>query len=320
MSDGDILNPHGLARVLAEQDFQTVRARWLDSPLSHIGSLPFDRLPIEVAIMILKLATTKSSAYSALMRTSRTIAALARLECVPEVVILSHRESAISFYTCVSVHPGVGAGVKQLWFLPGLKSAQGKPIGPAILNACCNVERLACFPNVVVAMCMGSTFKHTSLVDVTLMDPIIPWERLLGARHGSRLFTQVQTLRLIGNGGTLPPAIPPHGKEFPSLTELTVTARTVTCVQTYMLDRARFPSLARIVVSVPYLQWRSIGTGFLMSEPELADDRLCIVHCTKKWKELEVWKQGAFSIWNMGVTSGMSGRAITEGWASFDKT
>jgi hypothetical protein len=102
MPDIGILNFHGLARVLAEQDIQTVRLRWLGS-LSHVGSSSFDNLPVEIAIVILKLAMTKSSTYSTLMRTSRTIATLARLECVPEVVILSNPTSAISFYACVSV-------------------------------------------------------------------------------------------------------------------------------------------------------------------------------------------------------------------------
>ncbi|KAJ7468686.1 hypothetical protein FB451DRAFT_1401044 [Mycena latifolia] len=300
MSDDAILNFHGLARVLAEQDLQTVRVRWLDS-LTRIGSFPFDKLPTEIAIVILKLATTKSSTYSALMRTSRAIAMLARLECVPGVVVLSNPQSAISFYTCISVHPGVGAAIRQLWFVSALASSQAVVIGPAILSACSNVERLACFPDVAINLCMGNTFRHTALVDVTLMDPIIPWDRLLGARHATTFFNQIQTLRLIGNGGT-PPAVPPHGTSFPSLRELTLTAGATSCVQTYLLDLTRFPNLTRVAVAVPYVEWRDVGTNFLMSEPELADHRLCVVHCTKKWKELEVWKKGAFSIWNMGVT------------------
>ncbi|KAJ7682853.1 hypothetical protein B0H17DRAFT_1229403 [Mycena rosella] len=300
MSDDTILNFHGLARVLAEQDFHTVRVRWLDS-LARIQPFPFGRLPVEIAIIILKFATTKSSVYSALMRTSRTIAGLARLECVPEAVLLSHRESAISFYACISVYPDVGAAVKELWFFPALPSSQAASIGSAIPNACCNVERLACFPDVLIDMCSGSTFRHTSLADVTLMDTNLPWDRLLGARHAAIFFNQVQRLRLIGNGGT-PPAIPPHGTSFPTLAELTVTSRTATCLQTYLLDRTRFPNLTRAVVAVPYMEWRDIGSNYLMSEPALADGRLCIVHCTKKWKELDVWKKGAFSIWNMGVT------------------
>ncbi|KAJ7145781.1 hypothetical protein C8R44DRAFT_1939 [Mycena epipterygia] len=300
MSNDDIMNFHGLARVLAEQDFHTVCVRWLDS-LSYMGPFPFTKLPLELAIVILKMATTKSSTYSALMRTSRAIAALARLECVPELVILSNRQSAISFYVCISVHSGVGAGVKQLWFFPALPSRLAGCIGPAILNSCYNVGRLACYPEDLIAICTGPTFKHNSLVDVTLMDPIVPWERLLGARHASILFNRIQTLRLIGNGGTQP-AIPPHGTSFPKLTQLTLTARTAICVRTYILDRVLFPNLTAVGVTVPYLEWRNIGTSFLMSEPELTDDRLCIVHCTKKWKELDVWKQGPSSIWNMGMT------------------
>ncbi|KAJ7088563.1 hypothetical protein C8R43DRAFT_1142243 [Mycena crocata] len=297
MSDDAILNFHGLAKVLAEQDLQSVRARWMES-LANIGSFPFTQLPVEIALAILKMATTKSSTYPVLMRTCRTIAGLARYECVPEVVILSNRESAISFYACISVHIGVGAGVRALWLMPALKEKQASAIGPAILNACHNVERLACYPTMLTSICAGTTFRHTALVDVTLIDSMLPWERLLGARHASALFNNIQTLRLVG--GT-EPAIPPFGTSFPNLRDLSLSARATSCVVTYLLDRTRFPNLAGVVVTIPYVDWRHIGMSFLMKEPELSDDRLCIVHGDKKWKELDVWKQGSVKLWNLGA-------------------
>ncbi|KAJ7863262.1 hypothetical protein B0H13DRAFT_2282120 [Mycena leptocephala] len=170
MSDDAVFNFHGLARVLAEQDLQTVRVGWLKS-LARLGSFPFKDLPLEIAVAILKMATTKSSTYSALMR----------------------------------------AGVKQLWFLHGLAREKATSAGPAIINACFNVERVACFPDVLLEMCSSPEFRHTSLVDVTLMEPLVPWERLLGSRHGTTLFNQIQTLRLVG--GTQP-VVPPHGTSF----------------------------------------------------------------------------------------------------------
>jgi hypothetical protein len=246
------------------------------------------------------------------MRTSREIAALARLVCVPEVVVLSNPEVAISFYACISVHPGVGAGVKQLWFLHGLAREKATSAGPAIINACFNVERVACFPGVLLEMCSSPEFRHTSLVDVTLLDPIIPWERLLGSRHGTTLFNQIQTLRLVG--GTQP-VVPPHGTSFVNLTDLMLSSRTTASAHSYLLDVVRLPSLERVVVTVPYMEWRSLGMGFLMSEPELADHRLCVVHCSKKWKELDVWKQGKFEIWNMGAAEWNAHAAKTSGSA-----
>ncbi|KAJ7657868.1 hypothetical protein DFH06DRAFT_1473129 [Mycena polygramma] len=288
-----VFNFHGLARVLADLDFASVRASWLDS-LSHLGSFPFKDLPPEIAVAILKLATTKSSTYSALMRTSREMAALARLECVPAVVILSNADAAISFYACISVHPGVGAGVKELWYFPALKQAAS--ISPTILTACSNIKRIACVPATLVEMCSGTHFRHTALEDVTLVDPIIPWERLLGARYGATLFNQIQALRLIG--GTCP-VVPPLGTTFQNLTDFTASSTTTSSAHRYML---RFPTLTRVVVTVPYMEWRALGISFLMSDPELADTRLCVVHCSKKWKELDVWKEGAFRIWNLGAT------------------
>jgi hypothetical protein len=195
-----------------------------------------------------------------------------------------------------------GAAVKQLWFFPGLAGPQAALINPAILNACCNMEILACFPDAVIKLCMSSSFRHASLVDVTLMDPIIPWDPLLRALHSSIFFNQIQTLRLIGTGGTLSPAIPLAGTVFRRLAELTVTARITSCLQTYLLDQTQFPSLSHVVVAIPYCDWCNISMTFLMAEPELADGRFCVVHCSKKWKELDVWKQGVFSIWNMGAT------------------
>ncbi|KAJ7079603.1 hypothetical protein B0H15DRAFT_998324 [Mycena belliarum] len=301
MSDDAILKFYGLARVLAEQDLQPVRARWMDT-LDHVGTFPFDSLPVEIAVVILKLATTKSSAYSVLMRTSRGIAALVRFECVPESVVLSNRQSAISFYMCISVHPGVGAAVKQLWFIPALTSKQSAIVGPAILSACFHLKRLVCFPQLVIDICNANTFRHVALMDLTLVASVMPWQALLGTHHGATFFNQIRNMRLIaGNGGT-PPAIPPHGTSFLSLCELTITSGTTACVQTYLLNLPRFPNLTRVVVTVSYMDWRDIGPNFLMTEPELADTRLCVVHCPKKWKELEIWKKGPFAIWNMGVT------------------
>ncbi|KAF8183721.1 hypothetical protein K438DRAFT_1128056 [Mycena galopus ATCC 62051] len=289
---------HGLARALAEQDFESLRGHWTNS-LARVGSFPFVDLPVEIAVAILKSAASgKSSTYSALMCTSRAIADLARVECVPEVVILSNPDAAISLYGCVSVHPEVGAGVKQLWLFPGLAAKKATSVFPTILDACYNVERLACVPNHLIEICSG-TFRHTSLVDVTLADPIIPWERLFASRHGAVLFNQIRSLRLIG--GIQHTTAPPLGRSFGSLTDVTVSAVTTAAVHHYILDSVRFPSLERVVVTVPHTDWRSVGMGFLMSEPNM-DHRLCVVHCSKKWKELEVWKKGRFYIWNEGVT------------------
>ncbi|KAJ7482199.1 hypothetical protein B0H11DRAFT_1214288 [Mycena galericulata] len=314
MAGEDIFNFHGLSRVLAEQDLPIFHARWMES-LAHIGSFPFFELPPEIAIAILKLATTKSSTYSSLMRTSRPLANLARFDCVPvgcifceetsvnlrnpqETVVLNDSLVAISFYACISVHPGVGAGVKELWFIPALPTKQAATIECTVMNACSNVERLACFPDVLIGLCMGPTFRHRSLVDVTLFDPIIPWERLMGARHASFFFNRCQVLRLVGR---TQPAMPPHGMSFPNLSDLTLVANTTSCVSAIILDHGRYPNLTSIVVTVPYLDWRSSGMSFLMSNPELADSRLVVVHCERKWKEIELWKEGASSIWNMGV-------------------
>ncbi|KAJ7046471.1 hypothetical protein C8F04DRAFT_346154 [Mycena alexandri] len=301
-TDIDVFSLHGLARALAEQDFEIIRASWHES-LSRMGSFPFKDLPVEIAVAILKLATTKSSAYSVLMRTSKPIAALARLHCVPEQVVLSNSDTAISFFTCISVHPGVGAGVKQLWLLPGLESGQAATAYPAIMKACLNVERLACFPDTLADMCSDTDFRHTSPVDVTFSQPVVPWhwDRLLGARHGARLLNQLHGLRIAG--GIESAVGPPRGISFQNLTDLTMSARTTTSVRAYMFDTLRFPRLVRVVVTVPYSDWQSPGNGmdFLMSEPDLSDVRLCIVHCSNKWKEMDVWKEGAHKIWNTGA-------------------
>ncbi|KAJ7041146.1 hypothetical protein C8F04DRAFT_1253216 [Mycena alexandri] len=253
----DVFNLHGLARALVDQDFETIRASWHES-LSRMGSFPFKDLPVEIAVAILKLATTKST----------------RSHCVPERVILSNPEIAISFFACISVHPGIGASVKQLWLLPGLESRQAATVYPTIMKACQNVERLACFPDILVDMCSDTHFRHTSLVDL-------------------------KRLRIAG--GIESAVGPPHGISFQNLTDLTMSARTIACVRNYMLDAIRFPLLARVVVTIPHSDWRGVGMDFLMSDPDLSDVRLCIVHCSNKWKEIGVWKEGAEKIWNTGA-------------------
>ncbi|KAJ7206034.1 hypothetical protein GGX14DRAFT_643973 [Mycena pura] len=295
----DILNFRALSTLLAEEGFGYVRSLWHDT-LSRVQAFPLLDLPVEIAISILRTATSgpRSGTYAALMQTSRQVATLARVECVPKVVVLSDRAAAISFFVCVSVHHGVGAGVRELWFLPALKSSDFTQIGPAILKACPNVTRLACLPDAVRIVCSDAVFRHTALVDVTLLDCVIPWEQLFATRHGAALFAQVRRLRLVSGPH---PSPPPLGARFTALTDLSISARATTCVQPY-LHHARFPRLVRIVATVPYLEWRGHSMGHLMSEPELADNRVCVVHCSKKWKEVDIWKEGPSSIWNLGAT------------------
>ncbi|KAJ7279004.1 hypothetical protein C8J57DRAFT_151964 [Mycena rebaudengoi] len=297
MSATDLQHFHALGRLLVNQHVETAHATWMDL-LSRIGPFPLERLPVEIQLDILKMATTKYSTYAALMSTSHEMAALARLECVPELLVLSTRASAMSFLQCITVHPGVGERIRQLWFFPGITSQEAHTAGATIIRTCSGLERLACFPDVVITMCASETFEHTSLVDLTLVDPIMPWERLMGARHGMKLFKQLLSLRLAGGTAPLPP---PHGRAFPNLTDITVAGKSMACVQPYLPDKVRFPKLARVVVTIPYMEWRHLGMNFLMSEPELEDVRLCVVHCPKRWKELEIWKDGVLKIWETGV-------------------
>jgi hypothetical protein len=218
---------------------------------------------------------------------------------VPEVLILLNPHAAVSFYGCISVHPEVGAGIKQVWFFPALAATQTASVCPAILKACINLERLACVPDRLFEICSGTEFCHTSLVDVTLVDPIMPWERLFASCHGAALFNQIQELCLVG--GTQHTA-PPLGRSFQNLTDLTLSSMTTASVRNYILDHVRFPNLERLTVTVSYTAWRTVGMSFLMSDPELTDYRLCIVHCPKKWKELDVWKDVKYTIWNLGAT------------------
>ncbi|KAJ7166586.1 hypothetical protein C8R46DRAFT_264100 [Mycena filopes] len=302
-TDSALFNFHGLSRALAEEDFEPIRMSWLQV-LARMESFPFHELPTEIALAILKLATDseKSSAYPALMRTSRSIASLARVHCVPERVVLSTSDVAMSFYTCISVHPDVGTGVKQLWLLPGLASQQAAVVYPAIIRACRNVERLACFPDLLVEMCLADTgpFQYTALIDVTFSQPVVPWDRILASRYGARLLNQLTSLRIPG-GKESADALP-HGISFPNLADLTMSAQTTVRVRTCMLDSVKFPRLARVVVTMPYEDWRYVGRDLLMSEPDLDDQRLCIVHCSRKWKELDTWKAGRHTIWNMGAS------------------
>ncbi|KAK7055090.1 hypothetical protein R3P38DRAFT_1343980 [Favolaschia claudopus] len=300
MSETTVIDFHGLARALAERPFDVLRGRWQRS-LDRVGSFPFKKLPMEILVAILKIATTKSGTYAALMCSSRAIADIVRFNCVPDVVILDNPTVAISFFACISVHPRVGAGVEQLWYIPALHPRQAAVVSPAIINACHNVKKLACYPDTILDICSNAVFRHTPLVDVLLMDSTIPWARMLASRHGAKLFNQIQALRIAG--GTEPAAIPP-GVTFNNLMDLTVKSKTVNqCIGSWLLDQVAFPSLERLTVTVPYLAWRDFGMGYLMSAPELnTDARLVIVHCCKKWKELDAWKDGRFALWNSGVT------------------
>lgn len=251
--------------------------------VSTIGPFRLLDLPPELIVSILRLST---SSYVSLMAVSHSVQALVRTECVPETVILLG-ESAMSFYRCLKILPDVGKRVRKLWFIPSVSSAIVRLIAPTILNACNGLEKIATSPDVLMFICNDTAFNHIQLVDITLVEAVIPWGRLVGSSHGPTLLGQIQTLRIAGTAHQFTSF---GGTTLTNLTSLSFSGLNLEWVEPYLTILPSLPALRSLIMTIPYWQWQKYGKHYLMQSLPSTYEQLHIIHCPLKWTELDAWK------------------------------
>jgi hypothetical protein len=259
--------------------------------------LPRDGPPVELTTRIIALMTeswTSSRSawrsYHSLIRVSSQFQAIAYAECIPHLPVMLHtRNHVYSFEALLKNHPYVGPKVRALWFIAAIKASEEHLIGGAILAACPQLTRLAC--NINLLECMVDTASHRQLRDLTLVENIIPWERLLRNQNARLLFNELTHFRSSGGQSfTIPDFC------FTSLAHLSFACHDLTlCCTSFvrpgepMFGPRVFPGLRRIVPTIPYITCRYQDSRVLRSRGSKMDARVDVIPCPKKWKEADVW-------------------------------
>ena len=277
----------------------TASQRWVRfsslQTMTRLASSPFrfKDLPIEVAMRILALAVTtpaKLETYRSLARVSRDMRVLVLDVCLQQIpVVLLTLARFQSFCAFIDSNPTAGPRIRSVWFVAGITAATERTLGLEIVRRCPRIARIGCNINLLKAIVESpSEFAHHQLKQLTLIEPKIPWQDILSPPTGRRLFGQLTHLRIAG--GTqfdLKVDFP-----FASLTHLSFTCHSLDVDLTRRLESTRFPVLQRVVPSLPYMQWRLQNPTVLRDEGRRMDDRVYVIACPKKWKELDVWENG----------------------------
>lgn len=266
--------------------------------------LKFTEFPIEISIRILALSTASTlwcwTTYRSLIAVSRDMQALAHYACLPHLPIMLHTSTHVdSFCMLLKSNPNtVGPCIRTLWVIAGIKANVEYALGHTILQKCTKITHIACNINLLKALvCNSTTFSHHNLKELTLIEPIIPWELLLGNPAGRQLFNQLTHLRI--NGG-IKFVIPDFS--FSSLTHLSFSCHQLPFGSSSVspFDSSRFPVLQHIAPSLPYMLCRTLSPAVLGASGRAIDPRIDVIACPKKWKEADVWKrarQGGKDLW-----------------------
>jgi hypothetical protein len=221
-----------------------------------------------------------------------------------------------SFCTLLDSHPSVRPRIRSVWFIGGIKAATERTLGLDILQKCPRVARIACNINLLRAFLEApGEFAHHDLKDLTLIEAIIPWRNLLCLPKACQLFGQLTRFRTAG--GTVYNLSSNIDFSFASLTRLSFACHSIDRLSRFDFDSKRFPVLQRIVPSVPYMQWRTLQPTTLRAKGREIDDRMDVIACPKKWKELDVWEEGGLGerdLWDRAQTTEFlqRSRAFTE--------
>ena len=264
---------------------------------TRLASSPFrfKDLPIEVAMRILALAVTtpaKLRTYRSLVRVCRDMRVLVLDVCLQHLpVVLLCLAQFESFCGFINSNPTAGSRIRSVWFVAGITVKMERTLGLEIVQKCPRIARIGCNINLLRAIIESpSEFALHHLKQLTLIEPKIPWHEILSPPTGRRLFGQLTHLRVAG--GT---QFDIHNDFcFTSLTHLSFTCHSLDAGLTpgHYLNSTRFPVLQRVVPSVPYMHWRLQNPTALRAEGRTMDDRLDVIACPKKWKELDVWENG----------------------------
>jgi hypothetical protein len=151
-------------------------------------------------------------------------------------------------------------------------------------------------------------FPCDQLRDLTLIENIIPWERLLRYQKAKRLFSELTHFRSSGGQSF---AIPNFC--FKSLAHLSFACHDIAlcCTRFPPLDEplfgpSLFPVLRQIVPTIPYISCRYQDSRVLRSKGSAIDARMNVIPCPKKWKEADVWMgvRWGTDIWQRAACGG----------------
>lgn len=217
----------------------------LETVLPYTGPDHFTLLPTEILLEIASFACADSqSTYRALLLVSRRLNLLVKFDCLPFVPVRLQCNSHIENFRLLLVsYPDLVPRVRHLWMnTPPRMTAtnagltwEDSPSSPAVRVArlCTNIVTLSCSTPVLHYVYFGSsmnisvprllsseggwgsnqdsTFKHTKLRELTLLNNFFNWSFFFNDDRGavkttvSHLFTQLTHLTLLE----------PIGQDFP---------------------------------------------------------------------------------------------------------
>ena len=267
----------------------------------RVPYLRFMEFPVEISTRILAVSigpTVKT--YRSLIVVSRDMQALAYHAYLPHLPIMLHTHKHVdSFCMLLESNPNtVGPRIRTLWVVSGIKASAEYALGRTILQKCTRITHLACNINLLKSLvCESTPFSHHNLKELTIIEPIIPWDLLLSYPTGRQLFNQLTHLRT--NGGTKF-VVPDFS--FSSLTHLSFSCHQLSFgpSSTSPFDSTRFPVLQQIAPSLPYMICRTASPAALGAKGRQIDPRISVIACPKKWKEADVWKKamhGESDLW-----------------------
>lgn len=214
---------------------------------------------------------------------------------LPLFTIMLQTKSQVESFKAFMASNSTSAGphIRALWLVAGIKARDERALGELILKSCTRLRHLACnigILRVLLDPSLFPNFTHHKLKFLTLIEPIIPWSELLQAETGRQFFSQLTHFR--GCGGT---TFKVPRFRFKSLTHLSFTcydtAYTILPLS-FLKDTTIFPSLQLIVPSIPYMQCRTQDPNSLRKLGLKVDERMEVIACPKKWKEIDIWKAG----------------------------
>ncbi|KIK59404.1 hypothetical protein GYMLUDRAFT_44752 [Collybiopsis luxurians FD-317 M1] len=276
--------------------------------LTSSVSLDLCDLPTELLLEILCLAGSISQAtYRALLLTSKRIHELVRLECIPFLPILIFKKKQLeSFCSWLFHNEPIANRVRYLWIVPDTSprfsthnlhlTAACMGFCPNIVSLACGAQELLCWERNLASFVslppkwprfpIGH-FRHPSLKHLTIMENC-DWVPV-----GSRLFSQIETLHVIGCRSpefTFPcqGSISYH---YPNLLEATFSLpKKANVLRPDMQFLMRSPKLKRAAFVTRQRLEPLVATLFNDILNLTIGSRFALVHRPKRWTEMKMWQ------------------------------
>jgi hypothetical protein len=119
-------------------------------------------------------------AYQSLVRVSCAMQALVYHECLPYLPVMLHtHEHVDSFGALLDSPTAAGPRIRSPWIIVDTKTSTERTRGHTIVQKCTHLTRLAYNINLIGALASSAVLEHHNLKHLTLIETIVPWERLL---------------------------------------------------------------------------------------------------------------------------------------------